>query len=349
MFAKSSLVQVIVQGTPHRLLGLVFALLLSASASANTINPESNDSELVTSEPTGTGVIRIVENDWTSQLILSKIAGALFQRQGYSVSYQPSSVDEQWGALAHGIDHVQLEVWQGTMADNFSRLVAAGKVVDAGNHTATTREDWWYPLYVEKLCPGLPDWQALKRCAAIFSTATSGASGRYLAGPWEKPEAARIRALGLNFTVEQADNADHLWRALATAEKSGQPIVLFNWTPNWVEDRYQGRFIEFPQHTQACEEDPSWGVNPDYLFDCGNPKDGWLKKATWHGFPARWPCAFELLKNIDFTNGMIAGLSARVDVDGLTPAQAANEWLGEQRALWETWMPTCHKTPASEA
>jgi hypothetical protein len=31
-------------------------------------------------------------------------------------------------------------------------------VIDAATHDAKTREDWWYPSYVEDVCPGLPDF-----------------------------------------------------------------------------------------------------------------------------------------------------------------------------------------------
>lgn len=325
---------------PLFLLGLCLLSVLPLSQALASDAPAAERD--ITNEP-----IRILENDWTSQLVLSRIAGALFQRQGYAVSYQSSSVAEQWGALALGIDHVQLEVWQGTMEASFNRMVEAGKILDAGRHTATTREDWWYPLFVEKLCPGLPDWRALKACSALFSTAKSGSAGRYLAGPWEKPEAARVRALGLDFIVEQATSADHLWQALAKAEQEQRPIVLFNWTPNWVEDRFEGRFVEFPEHSAECETNPSWGESPDYLYDCGNPKDGWLKKAVWRGFPQRWPCAYQLLEKIDFPNLTIASLSARVDVDGLTPTQAADEWLRDNEALVQTWLPACSQKLAN--
>ncbi len=33
---------------------------------------------------------------------------------------------------------------------------------------------------------------------------------------------------------------------LAKSFKKKEPIVLFNWTPNWVEAKYEGKFIEFP-------------------------------------------------------------------------------------------------------
>ena len=56
-------------------------------------------------------------NNWTSQIVLSHITGNIFQHLGYEVEYIPTSTSDQWGALAYGTAHVQVEIWQGTMAD----------------------------------------------------------------------------------------------------------------------------------------------------------------------------------------------------------------------------------------
>jgi glycine betaine/proline transport system substrate-binding protein len=283
--------------------------------------------------------IRVIINDWTSQIILARVVGSVFSSMGYKVHYPFSTTNDQWGSLGRGIDHVQVEVWQGTMSKMFDRMVATGRIIDAGSHEAKTREDWWYPLYVEKVCPGLPDWRALKKCAALFSMDKGGNAGRYIAGPWEKPESARIRALGLDFKIDAVTQADDLWKALETAKANNQPIVLFNWTPNWVEAVYEGRFVEFPSYDPKCETDPQWGVNPEYLYDCGNPKDGWLKKAAWSGMPAQWSCAFETLQLINFDNKTIATVAAWVDFDKMSHQDAAKRWLGENKSTWQQWIP----------
>lgn len=284
--------------------------------------------------------IRIIKNDWTSQLVMAEIVGGIFSYLGYNIEYSTSSTNQQWGALAQGVDHVQVEVWQGTMADMFNRMVSAKRILDAGAHDAKTREEWWYPIYIEEQCPGLPDWKALKRCAQLFKTDASGEKGHYYAGPWEKPEAAKIRALDLNFKAIQVKQADDLWAALKQAQQDKKPIVLFNWTPNWVEARFEGKFIEFPTYDVRCETDPSWGVNPDYHYDCGNPKDGWLKKAAWSGMPTTWPCAYQTLKNLNFTNNMISQLAAQVDIDKKSTFSAAQDWLQQNHVLWKSWVPS---------
>ncbi|ARU54601.1 glycine betaine ABC transporter substrate-binding protein [Oleiphilus messinensis] len=282
--------------------------------------------------------IKIVTNNWTSQIVLSKVVGEVFSALGYQVQYLKTSVSDQWGALAHGVAHLQVEVWEGTMADMFNRMVAEGSVLDAGEHEAKTREDWWYPAYAEKVCPGLPDWQALKACANQFAIEGDN-FGTYFAGPWEKPDEARIRALGLNFRVRNLKNGDDLWVELKKAYAEQRPIVLFNWTPNWVESRYAGKFVEFPAYDPVCESDPAWGVNGQYLYDCGNPKNGWLKKAAWHGMPDTWDCAYRTLKKINFSNQQIASAAALVDVDLLSYDAAAKQWLQENKVTWQGWIP----------
>ncbi len=114
--------------------------------------------------------IRIIQNNWTSQLVLSNVVGEMLKAQGYNVEYKSSDTQLQFTALASDDMDFQVEVWEGSMAESFDKAVAAG-AVDAGAHDAVTREDWWYPSYMNEMCPGLPDWKALDACAAKLATA----------------------------------------------------------------------------------------------------------------------------------------------------------------------------------
>lgn len=303
------------------LLGILFTALLSPSVYGLDQTP-----------------IRIITNNWTSQIVLSHITGDLLEKLGYRVEYVASSVDAQWADMARGINHLQMEIWEGTMAAKLGQVTAAGRVVELGEHSAHTREDWWYPAYVAKLCPGLPDWQALKKCNAIFARSGSP-KGVYIAGPWEKPDEARIRALGLNFIIHKVKDGDALWQELKAAAAHQDPIVLFNWSPNWVEAQYPGAFVEFPDYDSECENNPAWGINPQFAYDCGNPKGGWLKKAAWAKFPLIWPCAANLVRNIQLDNAQISTLAALVDVNNLSYTAAAQKWLNDNQSLWQNWLP----------
>lgn len=301
---------------------------VAASIPAQAEVPESGDP------------IRIVLNNWTSQVVLANVVGSVLDEMGYEVEYVPSDNQLQFAAMAGGDLTFQVEVWEGTHLTNFTKFVEEGTLTDAGTHEAITREEWWYPLYMEERCPGLPDWKALQECAEEFATTETAPKGRYLGGPidWGKHHNERVQSLGMDFVVVNAGQASTLWAELDQAYRRNEPIVLFNWTPNWVEAKYEGRFVDFPDFDPACINDPSWGMNPDMAYDCGAPKSGWLKKAAWSGMKDKWPAAWRVLRAVNFNNAQIAEAAAFVDVDGMTPEEAAQAWLDANEAVWRSWV-----------
>lgn len=290
-------------------------------------------------------IITLPLNEWTSQRVLSMALGRMIQSVGAAVEYKDISAVDQWGALPKGLIHIQLEVWQASMASGFERMVEQGHIIDMGRHSAVGKEDWWYPDYVEKLCPGLPDWQAMNACAAIFSTPTSQGKGVYYAGPWDYGDADIIRALGLNFIIHRFENDTQVWQKLAQATKDKEAIMLLNWTPNWTDGQVKGNFVKFPTYSKECELNASWGINKDFIKDCANPSNGWLKKAAWPGLLKHWPCVSQLVKNIDLTTQMISDAAALVVVKGNSEADAANLWLNKYRIEVDNWLNiSCEKS-----
>ena len=198
-------------------------------------------------------------------------------------------------------------------------------------------------MWTKDACPGLPSWEALNDCAALFATAETGSKGRYLDGPvdWLKHGQERVAALGMNFQVVNAGSAAALWAEIGAAEADKKPVVVFNWTPNFAEAVWPGEFVEFPEWVDGCDTDPSVGPNPNALYDCGNPAKGYLKKAAWDGMKGKWPHAYCALTKISFTNPQIAEMAKLVDTDELEPEEAAVEWLAANRATVDPWINAC--------
>jgi glycine betaine/proline transport system substrate-binding protein len=303
----------------------VSVMALAAPASADV--PESTDP------------IKIVTNNWTSQLVLAHVVGDLLEDMGYNVEYVPSDTQLQFTAIANGDMDFQVEVWEGSMAESFDKSQADG-LVDLGAHNAVTREDWWYPNYMNDQCPGLPDWKALDACAELFATAETSPKGRFVGPPadWGKHYSERIQALGMNYEEVAVGQAATLWAELQSAYDREEPIVLFNWTPNFIEAKFDGQFVEFPTYEPACLTDPAWGMNADAVYDCGAPASGYLKKAGSPNLEATWPAAYAFLQKVDFSNDQIAAAAAMVDVDGMTPEDAAQQWIADNEATWSAWM-----------
>ncbi len=229
-------------------------------------------------------------------------------------------------------------MWQSYDDGMYRKAVDKGYIEDLGKHTATGREDWWYPKYVEKLCPGLPNWQALKKCSAIFSGDNGSKKGVFYTGPWNYRDGDLIRSLELNFSIKRFKNSEQLWQKLLDAKKKKQAIVLLNWTPNWVDVRINGDFIKFPAFEKACETDPDWGTNKEMLHDCGNPLITFIKKAAWPGLKERWPCLYQLVQQVNFTTDMIAEASALIGYEHLPEQQAIDIWLDKYALESKGWL-----------
>jgi len=299
--------------------------------------------------------IKLPIHNWSSQIAGVYAVGAILESTGNSVEYISADSTLVYTSMCEGDMDLVHEVWEGAFGVAFMEQVDAGCVIDAATHDAKTREEWWYPSYIEDVCPGLPDWQALNACAEMFATPDSGGKGRFLGGPvdWLKGDQERVEGLEMDFIVENAGTAGALWAALEAASANQEPIVLFNWTPNFIEAMYDGKFIEFPTFADECRTDASWGLNPETTHDCGNPKDGYLKLGVWEGFPAKWPNAYAAVQNMNFTNLDIAQLAMYVDIDGMEPEDAAALWLAENCARWTGWSgadaSACPEAPAAAA
>lgn len=279
-------------------------------------------------------------HNWSSQIVMSHVVGQIFESMGNSVEYVSTDSQSVYESVRLGDVALELEVWEGAFGASFRAALEKGGLHDAGDHNAVTREDWWYPMWTKEACPGLPDWKALNECAAVFATPETGDAGRFLGGPvdWLKHDQERVDGLGMNFKVVNAGSAAALWAEIGAAEKTKTPIVLFNWTPNFAEAVWPGEFVEFPEWVEGCDKDPAVGPNPDKTYDCGNPANGYLKKAAWDGMKDKWPDAYEMLTKISFTNPQIAEMAKLVDIDEMEPEEAAALWLEENGDVWKVWI-----------
>jgi len=279
----------------------------------------------------------IPTNNWSSQRVLSNVVGQLIENLGVPVEYVNISADRQWGALKRGVIHFQIEIWEPSMGQEFNKLVANGDIIDLGTHEAKVVEDWWYPKYVEDLCPELPQWQALNKCRSLFKGSNTMDKGIYFGGPWNYGDADIIRALELNFSIERLSGESALWAELTSAIKQKRPILMLNWSPNWTDNFIEGEFVNFPLYTEQCEKVPEWGLNKKLVKDCGNRRGGWLKKAATPNLKLKFPCVYNLIQNISFTNRMITDASSLAVIEKLSDQAAAIEWSKKYAKNIKEW------------
>jgi glycine betaine/proline transport system substrate-binding protein len=265
---------------------------------------------------------------------MAYVIGGIFESMGNNVEYKSADSQAVYEAIRIGDVTISHEVWQSSFGKSFYNAMAKGGVIDAGDHSAPTLEEMGVPTWVidKGLCPGLPNWEALKNCHKAFETPDSGGKGRWLEGPqsWHKqlmPD--RVKALGLDskYVVKFAGGADALWAELAAAKKEGRATIIFNWTPNFT-DAEGFTFIEFPEYTAGCRKADGGDGS------CGSPK-GWLKKAANYKFPKTHPAAYTAFSRMSFSTKDIGQMAALVDIDKMTHKDAAKKWLADHGDVWK--------------
>lgn len=299
--------------------------LAPITASAGGI-PESNDP------------IKIMYADWSSININGQIAGQILKKLGYTVQYIPADNSARYPAFENGDLTIAMETWATTQKAAFETSLATGKIVDLGSLGPAAREDWWFPDYMKEKCPGLPDWHALRdpKCAEAFSAPETAPKGRYLAGPpsWGGHDEERVDALGLPFVVVHAGSDAAMFAELKSAYERKAPIMLWVYVPSWVPSKYNGEFVEFPKYTDACYQDPKWGVNPDKAYDCAKPT-GWIKKMGWADGEKKWPCAYSVVRKYTIDAAELDALVAEVDLEGQKIEDVAKAWVDANAAKWK--------------
>jgi len=280
--------------------------------------------------------IVIPTHNWSSQVVMAYVIGGIFESMGNNVEYVPADSQAVYEAIRSGDVTISHEVWQSSFGKSFYNAMAKGGVIDAGTHEAMTLEEMGVPTWVieKDLCPGLPNWEALKNCKDVFATPDSGGKGRWLEGPqsWHGDlMPVRVDALGLgdDYVVKFAGGADALWADLAAAKKEGRGTIIFNWSPNFT-DAEGFTFIEFPEYTDGCRKADGGDGS------CGSPK-GWLKKAANYKFPKTHPHAYMTFSRLNFTTPQIGAMAALVDVKKMDHKDAAKKWLKDNEAVWKPW------------
>jgi len=304
-----------------RTVGAIVACIMLAF-SAGTISAADSSSPIV-----------IPTHNWSSQVVMAYVIGGIFKSMGNNVEYVSADTQAVYESIRQGDVTISHEVWQSTFGKSFYAAMAKGGIIDAGNHDTISLEEVGVPQWVidKDLCPGLPNWEALKNCKDVFATADSGGKGRILDGPqsWHGVEYTdRVEALlGDDWVVKFAGSADALWAELAAAKKEGRGTIVFNWTPNFT-DKEGYAFIEWPAYYLGCRKQDGGDSK------CGSPI-GWLKKAANYKFPKTHPAAYTAFSRMSFTAGHIGGMAALVDIDKMTHADAAKAWLAANEDVWK--------------
>src|SRR5436190_19129606 len=132
--------------------------LFAAAAVAAPILAPSSAGAVESNDP-----IKIALFDWTSVNLNSKILGGILEKLGYTVEYPTGDyLSSLTTSLTNGDVTVGVEYWDTTAGEAMKASEATGQTERLGQLGPKAKEEWWYPLHMKEICPGLPNWDALK-------------------------------------------------------------------------------------------------------------------------------------------------------------------------------------------
>lgn len=309
----------------HCLTGVAAALLVLSSP---TLQAEDSQDPIV-----------LTLHDWTGQLVTTNLMAEVLKQAGNNVELVQADYIAQFTGLETGDLHVAMEIWETTGRDAMDKATAKGKVENLGETGMMAIEEWWYPSYMKEKCPGLPNWEALNECAELFSTPETAPKGRYVGGPvtWGGFDDERVEALELDYEVIHAGTDAALFAELESAYQRQAPVLLWVYSPHWAPSKYEGEWVEFPEYSAECYNDPAAGINPDLAYDCGKPR-GPIWKVAWSGVKDKWPGAHSIIQNFSIDNDEMGAMITAIDLEGRKLEDVVAEWMAANEDRWKSWM-----------
>ena len=288
----------------------------------------------------GEGKVQFATVGDLEQDVQANLMSAVVNELGGKAEVLQGANTETMAAAAKGQPIAGMAFWKWQQPELWDKYAATGGIVEVGTTDYPGEEGWYVPTYVIKgddkrgiapACPGLPNWEALNDCAAVFATAKTGTKGQYMSGAeswaFAYGDPQRIENLKLNYQMVFAGSEAALYADLTRAYEQGKPWLGLMWRPNYMTQKYDLTRVEFPPYTPEC-----WGKT----YACQWPETviyQWASSTIQKDHPTVW----KILKNYDLNNDQLQEIQGKVIDEGRSPEEAVKEWMQENREVWTHW------------
>ncbi|MFM2182196.1 MAG: hypothetical protein RJB61_490 [Actinomycetota bacterium] len=321
------------------LVGAALGLGLSACGSESGDSGSDGTSGGEACETSGDPIV-IAVNPWSGSIANANVAKIVIECElGTPVELLEIDENATWVGLDDGSIDVTLEVWpSGHAADYETYITGKQSVVDLGLLGPEAKIGWYVPKFIVDQHPELATWEGFKdpELAKLFATAETGDLGQFLMGDpsyvtYDEQIIANLE-LPLKYVVAGSEAA--LLTAIDQSIADQKPVLMQLWKPHWKQSRVELVEVKLPDVTDECIASAAAG---DGMYNCDYPVD-LLYKAANAGLEAKNAQVFALLQKLSISTEQQAAIAAYMDGDGMTPADAAQKWVDENSAVWQTWL-----------
>jgi glycine betaine/proline transport system substrate-binding protein len=133
-----------------------------------------------------------------------------------------------------------------------------------------------------------------------------------------------IPAYGLKQQLVEGPTAGMLY-AVERLYATREGFVFLAWSPHWMNQRYDIRYLEDPKDAMGPTNDPA---------KCSTIVRGGLRKEN--------PEAYAFMDALELTEGQIEGLESTINEEG-APLAGARRWVSENREVVRPWIEAAKK------
>ncbi|GAA3012996.1 ABC transporter permease/substrate binding protein [Tetragenococcus solitarius] len=263
-----------------------------------------NDSGDAASENGGNINLSYVE--WDTEVASTNVLALVLEDQGYNVTQTPLDNAVNWEAIANGEADATLSAWlpvtQKAQYDQFK-----DQVDELGPHTEGANLGLAVPEYmdvdsIEDLDDQVPDKEiiGIDPGAGVVSAAEDTVDAYDNLSDWKVTPSS----------------SGAMTSQLGSAIKNEDPIVITGWSPHWMFQRYDLKYLDDPQGTMGEEEH--------------------IDALAREGLKDDMPKAYQIIDNFNWDQEDMETVMLDIE-EGADPEDAARDWINENPDKVEEW------------
>lgn len=262
--------------------------------------------------------VRFADVGWTDITATTALASQVLEGMGYEPENQVLSVPVTYRGLANDDLDVFLGNWMPTMEGDIKAYREAGTVETVRANLTGAKYTLAVPQYVYDA--GVTDFADIAKNADKFNSRIYGIEpgndGNRLI-----QDMIDQGAFGLDdFRLVESSEAGMLSQ-VGRAVKRDNWIVFLGWEPHPMNSNYDLAYLD--------GGDDYFGPDLGGATVYTNVREGYVEEC---------PNVGQLLENLEFTLDMENQVMALILNDGMEPAAAASEWLGNNPGVLDQWL-----------
>jgi glycine betaine/proline transport system substrate-binding protein len=310
------------------------ALTLSACGEGS-IDEETEANEERAAEFGDCGDINMAINPWVGYEASAYVVGHVAEEQlGCKVTYKDLKEDVSWQGFGTGEVDVVIEDWgHPDLEKKFFEGQGDGSAMDLGPQGNVGIIGWYVPPWLAEEHPDILEWENLNKYAEDFATSETGDKGQFLgADPsYVQFDEAIVSNLDLDFEVVFSGSEAASITAFQQAEENKEFLIGYFYEPQWLFAELPLANVALPPYEEGCQVDPA-------QVDCDYPETV-LKKIGSTSWVEEGGPGVELVQNFEWTNDDQNVVAKYISEDGMSPEDAAAQWVEENPDKVEAWMP----------